>query len=121
MSITLKVHENGGVSIVEASGKLTLGDAVSELPEEMSELTGRGSRQILLNMAQVSYVDSSGIGALVASHRVITRAGGVMKLSNLPGRVQRLLLLTELSKTFDTFTDEQSALDSFRAARPPAN
>ena len=116
--LTLTTHENGDVTIVEANGRLTLGEAASSLHREMLELMEHGFRRIVLNLANVSYVDSSGIGALVASQRVISSAGGQMKLSNLGSRVQRLLVLTELQKTFETFRDEESALDSFRADSP---
>jgi anti-sigma B factor antagonist len=117
MSMILTIHENGKVTIVEANGRLTLGDAASALGLEMLLLVESGCRRIVLNMAGVSYADSSGVGALVAAYRTITNAGGAMKLSNLTARVHRLLVITELFKIFETYADEASAVTSFRA--PP--
>jgi len=118
MSMTVTTHENGDVTIVEASGRLTLGEAASTLRREMLELVDRGIRHLVLNMAHVSCIDSSGIGALIASRRVVNSFGGQMKLSNLDSRVQRLLVLTSLQSVFETYRDEESALDSFRSASP---
>ena len=120
MSMTLTTHENGDVIIVEASGSLMLGEAPGTLCRKVLELMERGFRRIVLNMAQVSCIDSSGIGALIASRRVINGSGGQLKLSDLGSRVQRLLRLTGLQNAFETFRDEESALDSFHVAAPAA-
>jgi anti-sigma B factor antagonist len=116
MSVKLTTHQKGEVIIVDTSGKLTLGEGTNTLRMKIRELVEGGSRRIVLNMADVTYMDSSGLGELVAAHTTITRAGGVMKLLNLGKRVHDLLKLTKLYTVFETFEDETSAVDSFSVA-----
>jgi anti-sigma B factor antagonist len=118
MSVNLTTHEKGDVLIVDASGRLTLGESTSTLRKKMRELVDGGSRQIVLNMADVTYIDSSGIGELVAAYTTVTAAGGKLKLLNLAKRVHELLNITKLYTIFETFEDESSAVASFSVARP---
>lgn len=113
MSVKLTTHQKGEVIIVDASGRLTLGEGTSTLRTKIRELVEGGSRRIVLNMADVTYMDSSGLGELIAAHTTITRAGGEMKLLNLAKRVHDLLKLTKLYTVFETFEDEASAVGSF--------
>src|ERR1017187_413877 len=118
MSVKLTTHEKGDVIIVDASGRLTLGEGTSALRKRMRELVDGGSRRIVLNMADVSHIDSSGIGELVAAYTTVTAAGGQLKLLNLAKRVHELLNITKLYTIFESFEDEASAVASFAVAKP---
>ena len=120
MSVKLTTHEDREVIVVDASGRLTLGEGTSTLRTKIRELIEGGSRRIVLNMADVSYIDSSGLGELIAAHTTITTAGGEIKLLNLARRVHDLLKITKLYTVFETFEDEASAVGSFSVARPAA-
>jgi anti-sigma B factor antagonist len=117
MSLKLTTHENGDVAIVNVSGKLTLGEGTGSLRTKIRELVEGGSRRIVLNMNGVTYMDSSGLGELVASHTTVTRAGGEIKLLNLAKGVDDLLKLTKLYTVFETYEDEASVVDSFSVAK----
>ena len=118
MSMKLTTHEEGGVMIVDASGRLTLGESTSALRNKIRELVVGGSRRIVLNLADVTYIDSSGIGELVAAYTTVATAGGELKLLNLATRVHELLYITKLYTVFATFSDEASAIASFSVAKP---
>lgn len=118
MSVKLTTHEKGDVIIVEASGRLTLGEGTSTLRKKMRELVDAGSRRIVLNMADVTYIDSSGVGELVAAYTTVTAAGGELKLSILGKRVHELLYITKLCTVFESFEHEASAIASFSVAKP---
>jgi len=118
MSVKLTTHQKGEVIIVVASGKLTMGEGASTLRTKIRELVASGSRRIVLNMADVSYMDSSGMGELIAAHTTVTTAGGEIKLLHLAKRVHDLLKLTKLYTVFEAFEDEASAVNSFSAAKP---
>ena len=118
MSVKLTTHEKGDVIIVDVSGRLTLGESTSALRTMMRELVEGGSRRIVLNMAEVTYIDSSGIGELVAAYTTIATAGGELKLLNLAKRVHELLYITKLYTVFESFEDEASAIGSFAVAKP---
>ncbi|MGD0581193.1 MAG: STAS domain-containing protein [Bryobacteraceae bacterium] len=116
MSVKLTTHQRGEVIIVDASGRLTLGEGTSTLRTKIRELVEGGSRRIVLNMADITYIDSSGLGELVAAYTTLTRARGELKLLNLAKRVHDLLKITKLYTVFETFEDEASAADSFSVA-----
>jgi len=117
MSVTLTTHESGGVTIVDASGKLVLAEETSALRTKIRELVAGGSKRIVLNLADVSYMDSSGLGELIGAHTTVTNAGGTMKLLHLAKRVHDLLKLTKLYTVFEAFEDEATAVSSFTAAK----
>src|SRR5690349_2317437 len=85
MSLKLNIRETNGVSVVDASGRVTLGDGAGELRETLRELANSGHRQILLNLGEISYLDSSGIGVLVGAFATQSKLGGALKLLNLSG------------------------------------
>lgn len=116
MAVKLKTHHRGDVVIVDTSGKVTLGEGSSTLRTTIRELVDGGSRHIVLNMADVNYMDSSGLGELLAAHTTVTAAGGKIKLLNLSKRVQALLELTKMHVVFEIFEDEDLAVDSFSVA-----
>ena len=120
MSVKLTTHEKGDVTIVDASGRLTLGEGTSAFRKRMRGLVEGGSRRIVLNMADLTYMDSSGIGELVAAYTTVTTAGGELKLLNLAKRVHELLNITKLYTIFETFEDEGSAIGSFPVGKPTA-
>ena len=116
MSMTLRTREVNGTMIIDLSGRLTMGEPCAAVREEVLDEIGHGSRKILLNLADVSYIDSSGLGQLIGSNATVVNAGGRMKLLNLQNRVQDLLQVTKLLTVFDTYTSETAALRSFAAA-----
>jgi len=118
MSVKLTTHQKDEVIVVVASGKLTMGEGASTLRAKIRELVASGSRRIVLNLADVSYMDSSGLGELIAAHTTVTTAGGEIKLLNLAKRVHDLLKLTKLYTVFEAFEDEAAAVHSFSAAKP---
>jgi len=101
------------IAIVDVSGRITVGEGNVALRETIRELIEKGSNKILLNLREVGYVDSSGLGELVKSYTTVRNRGGQMKLVNLSQRVHDLLQLTRLHSVFDIQADEASALQSF--------
>ncbi|HEY7910525.1 MAG TPA: STAS domain-containing protein [Blastocatellia bacterium] len=104
-----------GISILDLSGKIVLGEGDSQIRERIKDLLADGQRRILLNLGNVSYIDSAGLGALISSYTTTKRENGQLKLVNLTRRIQDLLAITKLITVFDTYDDEQTALESFSA------
>ena len=107
-------REVSDVAVVDFSGKITLGEGSSVLRNTIRDLLDRGHRKILLNLADVDYIDSSGIGELVSAYTAVRNASGEMKLLQLTRRVHDILQITRLFTVFDVQSDEDSALRSFR-------
>ncbi len=107
------VREYGKVTVVDLSGKITIGEGDVVLREKVSDLLEGGKRNLLLNLEKVSYMDSAGIGELVACYKRAKEASGTVKLLNPSGKVYDLLQLTKLEEVFETFKDEKQALVSF--------
>ena len=107
------VRQIGSVSIVDLSGKITIGDGDVVLRERVMGLLDNGQQSILLNLAKVSYMDSAGIGELVACYKRAKEKDGTVKLLNPTGKVFDLLQLTKLEEVFETYRDEKEALVSF--------
>jgi anti-sigma B factor antagonist len=103
----------GGVTILDVSGRITLGEGNIMLREIVRDLADKGQKAIVLNLGEVNYIDSSGVGELVKAHTTIRNQGGQLKLTNLTKRVHDLLQMTRLSAVFDIHKDEASAIDSF--------
>jgi anti-sigma B factor antagonist len=99
--------------VIDVSGRITLGEGSSVIRDAMRNLTTKGHKKILLNLGGVSYIDSSGIGELVAGYISVTNAGGGLKLLGLTKRVQDLLQITKLYTVFDVHEDEAHAVRSF--------
>lgn len=102
-----------GVTILDVSGKITIGEGSIEIKNKVRELLAAGSKNILLNLGDVGMVDSSGIGELVSSFTTVTNAGGQLKLLNLTKKLKELLAITKLLTVFDSFSDESEAIASF--------
>lgn len=107
----------GEVTVLDISGRITLGEGNVALREIVRELADKGQKRIVLNLAEVQYMDSSGVGELVKAHTTLRNQSGQLKLANLNQRVQDLLHLTRLSTVFDIHKDEHKAIASFEG--PP--
>jgi anti-sigma B factor antagonist len=103
----------GDVAVLEISGRITLGEGNVMLREIVRELVDKGNKKIVLNLGEVQYIDSSGVGELVKTHTTIRNQGGQLRLVNLNKRVNDLLQMTRLSAVFDIDRDEASAIESF--------
>jgi anti-sigma B factor antagonist len=106
-----------GVSVLDISGKIVLGEGDSQVRDRIKDLLADGQRRILLNLGDVNYVDSAGLGALISSYTTTKREGGQLKLVNLTKRIQDLLAITKLITVFDTYDEEKEALASFNASK----
>ena len=113
MSMKFTTREVGGVTLVDLSGKITLGEGGITLREEVRKLLGEGQKKIVLNLAEVNYIDSSGLGELVSAYTAVKNAGGELKLLNLTSKVRDLLVITKLVTVFDVKDDEAAAVSSF--------
>ena len=102
-----------GVSVLDLSGKIVLGEGDGQVRERIKDLLSDGQRKILLNLGDVTYIDSAGLGALISSYTTTKREGGSLKLMNLTKRIQDLLAITKLITVFDTYDSETEAVDSF--------
>jgi anti-sigma B factor antagonist len=103
----------GDVTVVDAAGRITLGEGASAFREKIRELVNNNSKKILLNLGDVTYIDSSGIGELVSGFTTVTNSGGQLKLVGLSKRVKDLLQITKLYTVFEAFDDEAQAVRSF--------
>ncbi len=108
-----KRRTSDGIAIVSLSGKLIVGEATAALKELIKTLTDEGVRNLILDLAEVDYIDSSGLGTLVYSYSTFRKHGGTLKLINLTRRNIELMLLTKLETVFEVFDQEQAAVDSF--------
>jgi anti-sigma B factor antagonist len=102
-----------GVTVVDMSGRITLGEGSVILRDTIRDLIGKGQKRILLNLGDVTYIDSSGIGELVSAFTAVRREGGELKLLNLTKKVHDLLQITKLYTVFDIKDDETAAIKSF--------
>ena len=113
MSVKLTSRQVGDVTVLDAAGRITLGEGASLFRDMIRDLAVKGNKKILLNLADVSYIDSSGIGEMVSGFTTITNGGGKLKLLGLNKRVKDLLQITKLYTVFDAYEDEAAAVRSF--------
>jgi anti-sigma B factor antagonist len=106
----------GDVVVLDLKGKVTLGDGDELLRENINRLVEKGQKKIILNLADVPYVDSVGLGEIVRTYTTVSRQGGSLKLLNLTKRISDLLSITKLLTVFETFDTESDAVQSFRAS-----
>jgi len=111
--LTISERQAGDVTILDLEGKITIGEGSVALRNAIRRLLGEGKNKILLNLAGVGYIDSSGIGELVSSFTAVNKEGGALKLLNLTKKIQDLLAITKLLTVFDVYNDEAAALASF--------
>ncbi len=113
MSVKLLVRQVGDVTVVDAAGRITLGEGASAFRDLIRDLVAKGNKKLLVNLSEVSYIDSSGIGEMVSSYTTVTNRGGQLKLVGLNKRVKDLLQITKLYTVFEVFDDEASGVRSF--------
>ena len=113
MSVKLTTRQVGDVAVMDVSGRITLGEGSSSLRDSLRDLLTKGQKKILLNLSEVSYIDSSGIGELVSGFTTVTNQGGQLKLLGLTKRVKDLLQITKLYTVFDVHEEEAHAIRSF--------
>ncbi len=103
----------GDVSILDCSGKITLGEGTMAIRNAVREVLKNGGKKIVLNLSEVNYIDSSGIGELVSTYTTVTNQSGQLKLLNLTKKIQELLQITKLLTVFSVYDNEQKAISSF--------
>jgi len=111
--VKLTTRQVGDVTVIDAAGRITLGEGASTFRDTVRDLAASGHKKMLLNLAEVSYIDSSGIGELVSAFTTVSNQGGALKLLSLTKRVQDLLQITKLYTVFEVFEDEASAVRTF--------
>jgi len=99
--------------VIDAAGRITLGEGASSFPDLIRDLAAKGDKKLVLNLSEVSYIDSSGIGELVSGFTTVTNHGGQLKLVGLSKRVKDLLQITKLYTVFEVHEEEASAIRSF--------
>lgn len=115
MDLKLHTRESNGIVTLNLSGRLVMGEACKAIRDEIHDLLEHGSRKILLNLAEVSYIDSAGLGELTAAYTSVKNRGGELKMANLTKRVHDLMQITKLYTIFDVHDDEKKALAAFGA------
>lgn len=113
MTMKSSTRQVDGVTIVDLSGRITLGEGSTILRDIVREMIAKGNKKILLNLGDVTYIDSSGIGELVSAFTTVRNGGGELKLLNLTKKVHDLLQITKLYTVFDIKDDEANAIKSF--------
>ena len=112
--LDVKERQAGDVTILDMTGEVRIGEGSISLRDSIRNLADQGKKKVLLNLAGVKYMDSTGVGELIANYTTITRGGGQLKLLNLTDRIQNLLVITKLLTVFDSYDDESEALKSFQ-------
>lgn len=107
----------GDVVVLDVKGKITLGEGDELLKDKVNSLLNQGHRKVVLNLADVPYIDSAGLGEIVRTYTTVSRQGGSLKLLNLTKRITDLLSITKLLTVFETFESESEAVGSFSAAK----
>ena len=116
MSMKATIRKVDSVTVVDISGRITLGEGCSQLRELIRNEVSKGNKNVLLNLADVTYIDSSGIGELVSAFTAVSNQGGQLKLLSLTKKVHDLLQITKLYTVFDVHDDEAKAITSFEKA-----
>jgi anti-sigma B factor antagonist len=110
------IRQVDSITVIDVSGRITLGEGCTQLRQMIRDLLSKGGKSILLNLADVTYIDSSGIGELVSAFTAVSNQGGQLKLLNLTKKVHDLLQITKLYTVFDVHDDEAKAIASFEKA-----
>ena len=113
MSMKLSTRQVDGVTIVDCSGRITLGEGSVMMRDTVRDLLSKGNKKIILNLGEVNYIDSAGVGELVSAFTSVRNQGGELKLLNLTKKVHDLLQITKLYTVFDVHDDEQAALAAY--------
>ena len=113
MALEVEQREVEGIVILDLRGRLVVGPESSDLRRKFTQLLDEGKKNTILNLKQVDYIDSTGLGTLVIGHSINEKASGAMKLLNISKRGAQLMVLTKLTTVFQIFDDEQAAINSF--------
>ena len=113
MNIALATRQTKDVTVLDLSGRLTIGEGVGVVRDTIHDLLATGQKKLLLNLAEVSYIDSGGLGGLISARTTVAEQGAKLKLFNLTKRVHDLLRITHTDKIFEVYQDEAAALNSF--------
>ena len=120
MSLKITNSEVDGVSVLELDGRIVLGEESNSLREKLKRLVAAGKKKIVLNMANIKYIDSSGLGVLVAAHVSAKTQGASVRLCNLGKKFHDVMQLTRLLTVFDVYDTQAAAVSSFQAAKATA-
>jgi anti-sigma B factor antagonist len=120
MDIKIDERPIGDVTVLDVVGRLTMDEAAEHLKDKINSLISQQRTHIVVNLAHVPYIDSRGLGQLVASYGSVAKSGGAMKLLNLNSQNHDLLSITRLAMLFETFDSETEAIQSFQRVAPPA-
>lgn len=114
----MHIHQRsvGDVTVIDITGKMTLGEGDELLRDKVNSLIQQGQKKLVLNLAEVPYIDSAGLGEIVRTYTTVSRQGGALKLLSLTKRIQDLLAITKLLTVFETFDTEAEAVKSFSSA-----
>ncbi len=113
MALRMSPRETSGITIIDLNGRITLGEGCDSLVELFHDLMMRGHKKVLMNLAEVSYIDSSGIGVLMKCFVTSKRHGGAVKLVHLNTKIRDLFQITNVYTVFEVFSDENTATSSF--------
>jgi anti-sigma B factor antagonist len=116
MSCKVNLRHSGNVAIADLSGRITLGEGSGMIRGTIKELIAKGDKNILLNLKDMTYMDSAGLGEVVGAYATVTNGGGNIKLLNPLGKIKELLHVTKLFTVFETFENEDDAVRSFGSA-----
>ena len=114
MALSVASRESNGVTVLDLKGRITLGEGSVQVRDAIRGLVGKGRKSVLLNLGDVSYIDSSGLGELVGAYTSAKNQGAALKLLKLTQKVHDLLQLTKLYTVFDVYDDETQAVASFK-------
>ena len=114
MALSIASREVDGVTVLDLNGRITLGEGSVQLRDAIRDLIGKGQKSILLNLSEVNYIDSSGLGELVSAYTTARNQGAALKLLGLSKKVNDLLQLTKLYTVFDMYDDEASGIASYK-------
>ena len=117
MTMKASTRQVDGITIIDLSGRITLGEGSVVLRDTIRDSVGQGIKKILLNLGDVTYIDSSGIGELVSAYTTVRNQGGELKLLNLTKKIRDLLQITKLYTVFDVKDDEASAVSAFASGK----
>ena len=113
MKMTISTRQVGGITILDIGGRIALGEESTSLRDVIRDLLKNGHKQILFNLGDVAYIDTTGLGSLVGAFTTVRKQGGDLKLLNLPEKFAGVMQITKLYKVFDIMNDEAAAVKSF--------
>ena len=120
MSVKLNTRKVGDVTVIDAAGRITLGEGASTFRDAIRDLAAKGDKKLLVNLSDVSYIDSSGLGELVSAYTTVRNKQGDVKLLNLTAKAKDLLQMTKLLTVFDVYDDEAKAVAALKASKTSA-